>query len=100
MTAIDDVVILCGGRGTRLQEHAQAIPKPLVEIGGMPIVWHVIQIYAAHGLRRFMLCTGYRGELIEEFVDSREWPSGVIVRCVDTGVDSFVLKAPRAGGSR
>jgi len=88
MTAIDDVVILCGGRGTRLQEHAQAIPKPLVEIGGMPIVWHVIQIYAAHGLRRFMLCTGYRGELIEEFVDSREWPPGVIVRCVDTGVDT------------
>src|SRR5919109_53455 len=88
MTAIDDVVILCGGRGTRLQEHAQAIPKPLVEIGGMPIVWHVIQIYAAHGLRRFMLCTGYRGELIEEFVESRDWPPGVTVRCVDTGVDT------------
>jgi glucose-1-phosphate cytidylyltransferase len=88
MTAIGDVVILCGGRGTRLQEHTQAIPKPLVEIGGMPIVWHVIQIYAAHGLRRFMLCTGYRGELIEEFVEARDWPPGVIVRCIDTGVDT------------
>jgi glucose-1-phosphate cytidylyltransferase len=71
MKTIDDVVILCGGRGTRLQEHTQAIPKPLVEIGGVPIVGHVIQIYAAHGLRRFMLCTGHKGELIEEFVDSR-----------------------------
>ena len=88
MTAIDDVVILCGGRGTRLQEHTQSIPKPLVEIGGEPILWHVMQIYAAHGLCRFLLCTGYKGELIEEFVDSREWPQGVRVRCLDTGVDT------------
>ena len=43
-------MILCGGRGTRLQEHTQEIPKPLVEIGGMPIVWHVIQLYAVAGL--------------------------------------------------
>src|SRR6266498_322151 len=57
------VVILCGGRGTRLQEHTQSIPKPLVEIGGEPIVWHVIQIYAAQGLRSFWLCTGYKGHL-------------------------------------
>ncbi|MBD0281646.1 MAG: NTP transferase domain-containing protein [Thermoleophilaceae bacterium] len=88
MSPLEDVLILCGGRGTRLQEHTQSIPKPLVEIGGMPIVWHVIQIYAAHGLRRFMLCTGYKGELIQEFVDSRDWPPGVEVRCVDTGVDT------------
>ena len=44
-----DVMILCGGRGTRLQERTQSIPKPLVEIGGWPIVWHVVQIYAAQG---------------------------------------------------
>ena len=88
MSEISDVVILCGGRGTRLQEHTQSIPKPLVEIGGEPIVWHVIQIYAAQGLQRFMLCTGYKGELIEEFVASHEWPTGVEVRCVDTGVDT------------
>jgi glucose-1-phosphate cytidylyltransferase len=82
------VVILCGGRGTRLQEHTQAIPKPLVEIGGMPIVWHVIQLYAVQGFRRFVLATGYRGELIEEFVASHEWPSGVSVECVDTGLET------------
>jgi glucose-1-phosphate cytidylyltransferase len=88
MTPIEDVVILCGGRGTRLQEHTRSIPKPLVEIGGEPIVWHVINVYAAHGLRSFVLCTGYKGELIEEFVSSRGWPPGVEVRCLDTGVDT------------
>jgi glucose-1-phosphate cytidylyltransferase len=88
MSSVEDVVILCGGRGTRLQEHTQSIPKPLVEIGGMPIVWHVIQIYAAHRLRRFLLCTGYKGELIQEFVDSCAWPHGLQVRCVDTGLDT------------
>jgi glucose-1-phosphate cytidylyltransferase len=88
MTEIADVVILCGGRGTRLQEHTQSIPKPLVEIGGEPIVWHVIQIYAAQGLRRFVLCTGYKGDLIAEYVASKQWPPGVEVRCVDTGEDT------------
>jgi glucose-1-phosphate cytidylyltransferase len=82
------VVILCGGRGTRLQEHTQAIPKPLVEIGGMPIVWHVIQLYAVQGFRRFLLATGYRGELIERFVTTREWPAGVSVACIDTGLET------------
>ncbi len=85
---IEDVAILCGGRGTRLQEHTVSIPKPLVEIGGEPIVWHVIQIYAAQGLRRFHLLTGYKGELIEEYVAGRDWPAGVEVRCVDTGLDT------------
>jgi len=82
------VVILCGGRGTRLQEHAESIPKPLVEIGSHPIVWHVIRIYAEQGLRRFVLATGYRGELIEEFVGGCRWPAGVEVACVDTGEDT------------
>jgi glucose-1-phosphate cytidylyltransferase len=82
------VVILCGGRGTRLQEHTQAIPKPLVEIGGHPIVWHVIQLYAIQGFRRFILATGYKGELIEQFVAECEWPDGVRVECEDTGLET------------
>jgi glucose-1-phosphate cytidylyltransferase len=85
---MEDVVILCGGRGTRLQEHTASIPKPLVEIGGEPIVWHVMRIYAAHGFGRFTLCTGYKGELIEQAVRSRTWPEGVEVRCIDTGLDT------------
>lgn len=80
-----DVVILCGGRGTRLQEHTQSLPKPLVEIGGRPIVWHVIRIYAAQGFRRFLLLTGYRGDAIERFAADEEWPDGVTVQCLFTG---------------
>jgi glucose-1-phosphate cytidylyltransferase len=82
------VVILCGGRGTRLREHTQEIPKPLVEIGGLPIVWHVIQLYAVQGFERFLLATGYKGELIERFAGDISWPPGVRVECVDTGLDT------------
>jgi glucose-1-phosphate cytidylyltransferase len=81
-------VILCGGRGTRLQEHSRAIPKPLVEIGGRPILWHVMQIYASQGFTRFILCLGYKAELIEEFVRTSDWPDGVEVVCVFTGVET------------
>lgn len=82
------VAILCGGRGTRLQEHTGEIPKPLVEIGGMPILWHVIELYAAQGFRRFLLATGYKGALIDQFVSGCDWRHGVEVLCVDTGLDT------------
>jgi glucose-1-phosphate cytidylyltransferase len=85
---IDTAVILCGGRGTRLQEHAQEIPKPLVEVGGLPIVWHVAAIFARQGVRRVLLLTGYRSELVEAFAASAPWPDGLRVECVDTGVDT------------
>ena len=88
LTAQIPVAILCGGRGLRLQEHTQSIPKPLVEIGGRPIVWHVIQIYARYGFSRFVLATGYKGELIQSFVGTQQWPEGVSVECVDTGADT------------
>jgi glucose-1-phosphate cytidylyltransferase len=81
-------VILCGGRGTRLQERTRSIPKPMVEIGGRPILWHVIQIYVAQGFRRFLLLTGYRGEQVSQFVAAQPWPDGVEIRCLETGADS------------
>lgn len=64
------------------------MPKALVEIGGRPILWHVIQIYAAQGFERFLLATGYMGEAVEEFVAAQRWPDGVAVECVDTGLDT------------
>jgi glucose-1-phosphate cytidylyltransferase len=82
------VAILCGGRGTRLQEHTRSIPKALVEIGGRPIVWHVLQIYIAQGFERFLLLTGYRGEQIEAFVALERWPQRIEVRCLPTGVET------------
>jgi glucose-1-phosphate cytidylyltransferase len=82
------VVILCGGRGTRLREHTQSIPKPLVEIGGRPIVWHVIQIYLAQGFSRFVLLTGYKAEMIEQFAAAEPWPEGTVVECVNTGLET------------
>jgi glucose-1-phosphate cytidylyltransferase len=82
------VVILCGGRGTRLRERTESVPKALVEIGGRPILWHVIGIYVAQGFNRFLLATGYLGEAVEGFVAAEEWPEGVSVECVDTGIDT------------
>ena len=61
------VVILCGGLGTRLREETEFRPKPMVEIGGRPILWHIMKIYAHYGFRDFVLCLGYRGNMIKEY---------------------------------
>jgi glucose-1-phosphate cytidylyltransferase len=61
------VVILCGGQGTRLREETEFRPKPMVEVGGRPILWHIMKTYAHHGLRDFVLCLGYRGHVIKEY---------------------------------
>ncbi len=61
------VVILCGGLGTRLREETEFRPKPLVEIGGRPILWHIMKLFGHQGLREFVLCLGYKGNLIKEY---------------------------------
>ena len=61
------VVILCGGEGTRLKEHTEFIPKPLVRIGGKPILWHVMKIYSHYGYQDFILCLGYKGDMIKQY---------------------------------
>jgi glucose-1-phosphate cytidylyltransferase len=80
------------------------VPKALVEIGGRPILWHVIQIYAAQGFERFLLATGYMGEAVAEFAAAERWPGGVEVECVDTGLDTptggrIAELAERLGGA-
>ncbi|MCY2987494.1 MAG: glucose-1-phosphate cytidylyltransferase [Planctomycetota bacterium] len=61
------VVLLCGGQGTRLREETEYRPKPLVDIGGRPILWHIMKLYAHHGFRDFVLCLGYRGQMIKDY---------------------------------
>ena len=60
-------VILAGGLGTRLSEETSVRPKPMVEIGGKPILWHIMKIYAAHGINDFIICCGYKGYIIKEY---------------------------------
>ncbi|HSI62188.1 MAG TPA: glucose-1-phosphate cytidylyltransferase [Candidatus Saccharimonadia bacterium] len=67
------VVILCGGLGTRLREETEYRPKPLVPVGGRPILWHIMKHYAAHGHKDFILCLGYKGEAIKDYFRNYHW---------------------------
>ena len=61
------VVILAGGLGTRISEESHLKPKPMIEIGGKPILWHIMKIYSAHGVNDFVICCGYKGYVIKEY---------------------------------
>ena len=61
------VVILCGGYGMRIRDVSELKPKPMIEVGGMPILWHIMKTYAHHGFREFVLCLGHQGHVIKEF---------------------------------
>ncbi len=60
-------VILAGGLGTRISEESVTRPKPMIEIGGKPILWHIMKIYSAHGIHDFVICCGYKGYVIKEY---------------------------------
>ena len=100
-------VILCGGLGTRLREQMGLLPKPLVEISGRPILWHVMRIYAQQGFTEFVLCLGFGGAAIKEHIRKHpsDFPPHWNIQCVDTGlktntggrikrVESFVKENP------
>ena len=78
------VAILCGGQGTRMRETGETLPKPLVEIGGRPILWHVMCLYASQGMTDFVLLLGHGADRIREFADGCQWN----VTCLDTGLDT------------
>src|SRR5690349_15495019 len=61
------VGMLCGGQGPRMREETEFRPKPMVEVGERPLLWHIMKLYAAHGFSDFVLCLGYRGEMIKRY---------------------------------
>ena len=103
------VILLAGGRGTRLAEESSTRPKPMVEIGGKPILWHIMGIYASHGFKDFLVACGYKGEMIKEYfhnffvhnsdylIDLRDGSHEVLntngidwrIAVIDTGVDTM-----------
>ena len=81
-------VILADGYGTRISEESHLKPKPMVEIGGKPILWHILKIYSSYGINEFVICCGYKGEIIKEYFsnnNSTQWN----VELVDTGTDTM-----------
>ena len=82
------VVVLCGGLGTRLREETEFRPKPLVEVGGRPILWHIMKLYAHAGFREFVLCLGYRGNMIKDYFLNYEAMNSDFTICL--GRDSRV----------
>lgn len=81
-------VILAGGYGTRISEESHLKPKPMIEIGGKPILWHIMKIYSSYGINDFVICCGYKGEIIKKYFesfDSELWN----IELVDTGLDTM-----------
>jgi glucose-1-phosphate cytidylyltransferase len=103
------VILLAGGRGTRLAEETSTRPKPMLEIGGKPILWHIMGIYASHGFKDFLIACGYKGEMIKEYfhnfyvrnsdylIDLRDGSHEVLstngidwrIAVIDTGIDTM-----------
>ena len=81
-------VILAGGLGTRISEETDFKPKPMIEIGGKPILWHIMKIYSHYGINDFVICCGYKGEIIKEFFEdfkSEPWN----IQTIDTGLNTM-----------
>src|SRR3982751_5868587 len=81
-------VLLCGGLGTRLREETEFRPKPMVEVGGRPILWHIMKTYSHYGLRDFVLCLGYKGTVIKEYFLNYEAISNDF--CINLGEKSRI----------
>ena len=81
-------IILAGGYGTRISEESHLKPKPMIEIGGKPILWHILKIYSSYNINEFVICCGYKGGEIKEYfsnIDSTSWN----IELIDTGLDTM-----------
>jgi len=79
---------LAGGYGTRISEESHLRPKPMIEIGGKPILWHILKIYSSYDINEFVICCGYKGEQIKEYfskINSKSWD----IQLIDTGLDTM-----------
>ena len=84
------VVIFCGGKGTRLREETEFKPKPMVTVGGFPMLLHIMKIYSHYGFKKFILCIGYKGEMIREYFNNPEFrASGFEITFLDTGEETL-----------
>jgi glucose-1-phosphate cytidylyltransferase len=84
------VVLLCGGMGTRIREETEYRPKPMVEIGGRPILWHIMKHYDTFGLGRFLLCTGYKGQMIKDYFLNFRNAARDLEICLHTGKTKLI----------
>ena len=83
-----DAVILAGGKGSRLGSLTKSTPKPMIKIGGKPILWHILKILDAHGIKNFIICLGYKGNVIKKYLKTikrKDWK----IECVNTGKDTL-----------
>ena len=84
------VIILAGGKGTRISEETQDKPKPMVDINGKPILWHLMNIFSKQGFNEFIIATGYRGEIIKKWaLESNQVLSNWDINCYETGIETF-----------
>ena len=92
------VVILCGGKGTRLLAETEYRPKPMVPIGEHPILWHIMNIYAAHGISEFIVCAGYKGARIKEYFANLLLYNGESHIAIYVG-NGMIVDAPHTGAT-
>ena len=91
------VVLLCGGLGTRMREETEYRPKPMVEIGGKPMLWHIMKLFSAHGLSEFVCCLGYRGTMIKQYFLDYHALSADVTVSLGSGTVEYATRGIRVG---
>ena len=91
------VVILAGGLGTRLSEETSIRPKPMIEVGGKPLLWHIMKMYSKHGIHEFIICCGYKGYVIKEYFSNYFLHQSDVTFCMKKIQQRFMKKGRSHG---